>query len=292
MSALLYERRDGTAWLTLNRPEKRNALTLAMQEALHEALWDADNDKDIHCIVIRGAGDDFCAGYDLAAAPPREEGRRLRGGASIDDDIWQLERQQRLRMAIFDIHKPVIAQVQGRCLAGGTDIAFLSDMVLAAEDAFFAFPPARDLGSLPNQMWVYHCGPQWAKRLLLTGDKISGRDAQEIGLVMKAVPREALADEVEELARRLALIDPDLLATQKRIVNLGLELMGARTLQRLACENDARGHRAEAADQFRHTVREKGLKAAFRERDGKFGDDRVRLHKSERRDAKGNFTDE
>lgn len=269
MTHLDVQQRDGVAWLTLARPEKRNALSLALQQELADALWDADERTDIHCAVISGQGNDFCAGYDLTERPPRDETKR--GAKTIDDDIWQLERQQRLRMTIFDMHKPVISAIHGRCLAGGTDLAFLADMVIAADDATIAFPPARDLGSLPNQMWLYHCGPQWAKRLLLTGDSISGKDAAQIGLVLKSVPADQLAAETDYLAQRLALIDPDLLTTQKRIVNLGLELMGARTLQRLACENDARGHRARAADTFRANVREKGLKAAFAERDGKFG---------------------
>lgn len=287
---LLYEVEHGRARITLNRPEKRNALSLAMQKSLSEALWEADEDNSVHCVILRGAGDDFCAGYDLGETGERKPGKR--GNRSIDDDIWQLERAQRYRMALFDMHKPVIAQVQGRCLAGGTDIAFLSDLVIAADDAQFAFPPARDLGSLPNQMWVYQTGPQWAKRLLLTGDSITGAEAQSIGLVLKSVPAADLQAEVEGLADRLAMIDPDLLATQKRIVNLALELQGARTLQRLACENDARGHRAAAADKFRADVKAKGLKGAFRERDGKFGDGRVRVHGPEKRDAKGFLVNE
>jgi len=273
MSDLEIRHEGGVAYLTLTRPDKRNALSLSLQQDLADALWDADERTDIHCAVLRGAGKDFCAGYDLADRPARDAGRR--GASSIDDDIWQLERQQRLRMTIFDMHKPVIAAIHGRCLAGGTDLAFLADMVIAADDAVIAFPPARDLGSLPNQMWLYNCGPQWAKRLLLTGDSITGKDAAAINLVLKSVPADELDAEVRHLAGRLTLIDPDLLTTQKRIVNLGLELMGARTLQRLACENDARGHRARAADTFRTNAREKGLKAAFAERDGKFGDSRV-----------------
>ena len=135
----------GRMRLTLNRPEKRNALSYEVQRLLNEALWDADNDRNVHSVILRGAGQDFCAGYDLAGAAPRDRDRNLRGASSIDDDIWQLERQQRFRMAIFDMHKPVIAQLHGRCLAGGTDIAFLSDMVIAADDAVIAFPPARVL---------------------------------------------------------------------------------------------------------------------------------------------------
>ena len=133
---------------------------------------------------------------------------RYRGGRSIDDDAWQLERAQRYRMALFDMHKPSICQVHGFCLAGGTDIALLCDMVIAADDATFGFPPARNLGALPNNMWLYNVGPQWAKRLTMTGDTVTGKEAQQIGLVMKSVPREHLEAEVEQLADRLAMIDP------------------------------------------------------------------------------------
>src|SRR5262249_23109631 len=206
-----------------------------------------------------------------------------RGMASIDDDAWQLERQQRLRMAIFDMHKPVIAQVHGHCLAGGTDVALLCDMIIAATDALIGFPPARDLGALPNHMWLYNVGPQWAKRLTLTGDTISGADAAKIGLVMKAVPPDLLEAEVEHLLDRLALIDADLLSANKRIINLALELMGARTLQRLAAENDARAHLAASARQLIVSAREKGLKTALRERDEKFGDGRARVDEPEAR---------
>ena len=195
-------------------------------------------------------------------------------------------------MALFDMHKPTIAQVHGHCLAGGTDLALLCDMVIAADDAVIGFPPARDLGSLPNQMWLYNCGPQWAKRLLLTGDTVTGAEAAIIGLVMKAVPPQHLRGEVEGLADRLARIDPDLLAANKRIVNLGLELMGARTLQRMAAENDARAHLAPGTARFRQLAKEQGLKAALAARDAAFGDGRARVQGPEIRDARGHLVDE
>lgn len=296
---ILVERDGGVAIVTLNRPAKRNALTLEMQADLADALWEADEDTGVHAVILRGAGDDFCAGYDLSGAGGagqqtafHDASRRYRGHRSIDDDAWQLERAQRYRMAIFDLHKPVIAEVRGYCLAGGTDLAFLCDMVIAADDARIGFPPARDLGALPNQMWVYNCGPQWAKRLMLTGDSVTGAEAQAIGLVMKAVPEADLSDEAMGLAQRLALIDPDLLSANKRVVNLAMELMGARTLQRLAAENDVRGHNTRAADGFRDAVREKGLKAALRARDEPFGDGRARVHGPEKRDAAGRLLDE
>jgi len=295
---ILYAVERGSARITLNRPEKRNALSLRTQSELAEALWEADNDKSVHCVILKGAGPAFCAGYDLSRygseAPlsrVASAGRNYRTHRSLDDDAWQQERAQRLRMALFDMHKPAIAQVHGCCLAGGTDLALLCDMVIAADDAVFGFPPARDLGSLPNNMWIYHVGPQWAKRLTLTGDTISGVEAQQIGLVLKAVPLRHLEAEVEQLAGRLALIDPDLLSVNKRAVNLALELMGARTLQRLAAECDVRGHNTQAAADYRQSVRDKGLKETFRARDAKFGDGRARVQGAELRDAQGRLLD-
>ncbi len=292
---ILYEVERGRARITLNRPEKRNALSFPLLTELSEALWDADADREVHCVILRGAGTGFSSGYDLTESASREGlrgGASYRGGRSIDDDIWQLERSQRMRMAIFDMHKPVLAQVHGHCLAGGTDVALLCDMVIAADDARFGFPPARDLGALPNNMWLYNVGPQWAKRLTLTGDTITGKEAAQIGLVMKSVPPDLLEAEVEGLADRLALVDADLLAANKRIINLGLELMGARTLQRLAAENDARGHLAASARGFVKTAAEKGLKTALVERDAKFGDGRARVNGPELRDARGHLKEE
>ena len=147
-----------------------------------------------------------------------------------------------LKMIMFDMHKPIIGKVQGNCLAGGTDLALLCDMLIVATDARIGFPATRSQGSQPNHLWLHHVGPQWAKRLLMTGDAIRGRDAVRIGLALKAVDPGRLDQEVDDLARRIALVDADLLSAQKRIVNLGLELMGARTMQRIASEMDACAH--------------------------------------------------
>ena len=295
---IIVEIERGRARITLNRPEKRNALSFALLTELADALWDADDDKRVHSVILRGAGPSFCAGYDItpginqkASATPRRGGG-IYDNTTTDDDIWRLERSQRLRMALFDMHKPVIAQVHGNCIAGGTDIALLSDMVITADTARFGFPPARDLGSLPNQMWLYNTGPQWAKRLLMTGDTVTGREAALIGLAMKSVPANLLEAECEGLADRLALIDPDLLAANKRIVNLGLELMGARTLQRLAAENDGRAHLAPGTQRFRKVAKEQGLRAALRERDRQFGDGRARVDGPEIRDANGRLVED
>ena len=156
---ILYEVERGRARITLNRPEKLNALSLELQEELNRALWDADNDTAVHAVIIKGNGRAFSAGYDLSPAAraetdaPAEDGDYTavyRGRRSFDDDAWQLERAQRLRMAIFDMHKPVIAQIHGYCLAGGTDIALLCDILIAADDATIGFPPARAYGRTPQ----------------------------------------------------------------------------------------------------------------------------------------------
>lgn len=282
---LTFEVEGAVATITLNRPEKRNALSRTLLRELREALLEADDRKAIRCVVLQGAGKDFCAGYDMAASSPAgapaEEGydpalyRRSADG--IDDDAWRLERNQAEILTIFDMHKPVIAAVHGHCVAGGTDLALACDMVIAAQDARIGFPAVRSQGTPPMHWWIYNVGPQWAKRLLLTGDMISGRDAARINLVLKAVPAVRLQQEAQAVARRLALIDADILAANKRIVNMGMELMGARTLQRFAAETDARGHLAAAAQEFTRVARSEGLARAFKRRDAPFGDGMVHL---------------
>lgn len=295
---IIYEAQDGRARITLNRPDKLNALTMKMQAEMAEALWQADNDRAVHCVIIRGAGRGFSAGYDLAGGSPvpvsrlDDETKDRRGARSVDDDIWQLERAQRYRMAIFDMHKPVIAQVHGPCVAGGTDIALLCDIVIIADDATVSFPAGRNLGALPNQMWLYNVGPQWTKRLMLTGDSITGTEAAQLGFALKSVPADRLEAEVEGLASRMALIDADILAANKRAVNLGMELMGARTMQRLAVENDVRGHQAASAHAFVRQVGEMGLRQALKDRDTPFGDGRARVNGPEIRDTEGRLIED
>jgi enoyl-CoA hydratase len=287
---ILYEVERGRARITLNQPKRRNALSYALLAEFADALWEADDDRAVHCVIVRAAGPAFSAGYDLAPAPTSarpDDGVKRRTGRGIDDDIWMLERQQRFMRTLWEMHKPSIAQVHGHCLAGGTDLALYCDIVIAADDANIGFPPLRNMGSPPNHLWLYNCGPQWTKRLLLTGDTVSGTDAAKIGFAMKSVPAALLEAEVEALADRFALVDPALLAANKRIVNLGLELMGANTLQRLAAENDARGHTAPAARQMFADIGEKGIKQAVADRDAPFGDGRARVDEPEPRGGQG-----
>jgi enoyl-CoA hydratase len=278
---ILYEAERGRARVTINRPEKLNALSGLCQRELNDAFWRADADPEVHCVILRGSGRSFCSGYDLTPTPgapqtaaglPEQHARR---GRTMEDDAWRLEQGQRLRMAIWDMHKPVIAQVHGYCLAGGTDLALLCDIVVAAEDAVIGFPPVRAMGSPVAHMWTYLVGPQWAKYFLLTGDSVSGLEAERIGLVWRAVPADELEAQVERLADKMAMVDTDLLAANKRISQVALEMMGARTVQRMAAEMDARAHLAPAVAEFGRISREEGLKAALEWRDSRFGDSRT-----------------
>jgi enoyl-CoA hydratase len=289
---VLIEKERGRVRIILNRPERHNAIGGRMSVLVNEALWDADADDEVHAIVIKGNGPSFCSGADLRGYELSPERKGRSGTRHIDDDIWQIEQGQRRDLAFFDIHKPVIAQVHGHCLALGTVMAFYCDMVICADDARIGFPPSRNLGATPSMMWLYHCGPQWAKRLLLTGDTISGAEAAQIGLALKAVPAADLEREVEALLDRLALIDHHLLAANKRIVNLGLELMGARTLQRLSAENDARAHLAPGTRAYYEDVAEMGLTRALKHRDAPFGDGRARVQGPEVRDERGYLVDD
>jgi len=273
--------RDNVARITLNRPEKRNALSGQTLKELHQALLEADDRRDANVIMLSGEGRDFCAGYDLtdsyggaadAATEYDPADYRSRAG-TIDDDIWNLERQQELTSIMLDLHKPIVAKVQGNCLAGGTDLAFSCDIVLAADDAKIGFPAARANGTPPTNLWFYHCGPQWTKRMLFTGDTISGIDAARIGLVLEAYPAAELDFEADEMVRRIGSVDAEILATHKRVVNAQMELAGAKQSLRYAAELDARAHLSTGPrrSQFRKDMAEKGLKEALTNRDAPFG---------------------
>ncbi len=279
---------DHVARITLNRPEKRNSLSNAMLAELHDAMIEADARTDVSAILLSGAGKDFCAGYDLGdayggndadAAEDEPPYRSL--NATLDDDSWGVEQTQRMMSIIMDIHKPAIAKVHGNCLAGGTDLALMCDMVIAADNARFGFPAVRANGTPPNNLWFYHVGPQWAKRLLMTGDSLWGKDAARIGLVLEAVPADELDAAADELVRRVSCVDAELLSAQKRVVNMAMELSGAKILQRFAAEMDSRAHLSAGPrrTRFKADIREHGLKEAVKNRDAPFGDGMITLRK-------------
>ncbi len=266
---ILTERIGGVLRITLNRPERRNAMSWQLRDELFGAVQVAQRDKDVRAIIIRGAGPSFCAGYDInPAGRVAQSGEYVR--MSVEDDTALCISIAESWRQIWNCRVPVIAQVHGHCLAGGTDLAFHCDMVIAADDAQFGFPPVRSQGGPPTHMWLYNCGPQWSKRLLLTGDSVSGSKAAEIGLVLESVPADELDDHVLELATRIANIGHDLLVHNKRIVNLGVELMGRGPMQVLAAIHDVLGHNAPEAADFNSTLRRDGVRATIAERDAPF----------------------
>jgi enoyl-CoA hydratase len=282
-----YDVRDRVATITLNRPDKRNAISQVMLREYQHALLESDDRCDVSVIVLQGAGKDFCAGFDLAGvyagraedASRNDEAEYRSISSTFDDDCWSMERQQDTLMLPWTIHKPIVARLHGNCLAGGTDIAFACDLVVAADDARIGFPAVRANGMPLSNMWLYHLGPQWAKRLMFTGDCLSGLDAARLGLVLDAFPAEELDRQVAELVRRIACVDNELLAAHKRTINLAMELMGARTLQRLDAEMDARAHLSTGPrrSQFKADMAGQGLRTALRNRDEPFGDGMVRV---------------
>jgi enoyl-CoA hydratase len=263
---ILTEARDRVSYLTLNRPEKLNALTAELMDELIDAVKAAEADEAIGCLVLQGKGRAFCSGWDLT--PPEPGGAGGHGirppeEMTLREDLNALNARSGRWSTLWSLTKPVIVKVHGYCLAGGTDMALNCDMIVAAEDAQFGFPAVRSMGSPSTHMWTYMVGPQWAKRLLLTGERIDARTAERIGLVMQAVPASELDDVVHALASNIARVPYDLLAQNKSICNKAIELMGRTMLQELARESDAMAHKSPAAQEFGQIARSEGLKAAL-----------------------------
>jgi enoyl-CoA hydratase len=254
--------------LTLNRPDQHNPLTPRSVREILRAVDEAEGDREVRVVIIRSTGRSFSSGYGFIAEDI--EPGDFAPHVAIEDDVTAMLELASDWARVWDCDIPVIAQVHGNCLAGGTDLALHCDLVLAAEDARIGFPPVRSMGVPPTNMWLYHLGPQWTKRLLLTGDTLSGRQAEAVGLVVATAPADELDDVVLDLASRMALIGRDLLIANKRVVNMGVELMGRSQLQKFAALNDAVGHRAPEALAFTDRIGEVGLRNAVRERDAAF----------------------
>lgn len=273
-TSVLYERDGRIARITLNRPEVLNAIDDEIPGALSDAVARADADPDVHVMLLSGAGRAFCAGYDLKryASGPEGGGEGEYVGQempwdSIRDYAFMWANTQHF-MSLWRALKPVICKVHGLALAGGSDIALCADLTLIAEDAEIGYMPARVWGCPTTAMWVYRLGPEKAKRLLFTGDRIAGREAAEMGLVLKAVPGEALDDEVGALARRMAGVPVNQLAMQKLVINQAIEATGLMNTQRLATIFDGIARHSPEGLNFTKRAREVGWKQAVRERDG------------------------
>ncbi len=263
---LIDDPRPKVRRLTLNRPEKRNALNDALRGALFDALRAGDRDRDVSVMVIRGGGPCFSAGYDLGS-PNRDVERAI-----AKADGWWSRHVVNNWFEMWDMATPIIAQVHGYCLAGGTELATACDLVYVAEDAAIGYPPVR-LMSPPDMQWqTWLMGLRRGMEALLTGDSMSGTEAVTNGFANRAFPLEALDDEVLAMAERVAKIPGDLLALNKRAAHRAMEAMGIRTGIRATAEIQAMGFHQTSSMEYMQSFATKGVTAALSERDRAFGD--------------------
>lgn len=221
--------------LTLNRPEKRNALSNELRGALFAALEDADRDADVRVTIIRGAGSCFSAGYDLSREGAAQE---LPFQTAAGAGQWARHVVEGC-FRIWDLAKPVIAQVHGWCLAGGSELATACDLVYVAEDAEIGYPPVRMMSPPDNQFHAWLCGLRPAMEMMLTGDAVSGAEAVRLGFANRAFPAQALDGEVLALAERIAKIPTEMQQMNKRSVHRAMEIMGLRAAIRAGTEIQA-----------------------------------------------------
>ncbi|MGD8824800.1 MAG: crotonase/enoyl-CoA hydratase family protein [Myxococcales bacterium] len=269
MAKVLYERDGRIGRITLNRPEVMNAIDDELPSELADCVARANADPTVHVIVLAGAGRGFCAGYDLAyyaEATGAASGTQEMPWDPMRDYAFMM-RNTELFMSLWRSYRPVICKVHGYAVAGGSDIALCSDLVVMAEDARIGYMPARVWGCPTTAMWVYRVGPENAKRMLFTGDKIDGREAERMGLVHKAVPSERLDVEVEALAARICTVPVNQLMMQKLVINQAIEAMGMHQTQMFATLFDGITRHSPEGIHFKRRAEQVGWKQAVRERD-------------------------
>ncbi|MFV0524051.1 MAG: enoyl-CoA hydratase-related protein [Acidimicrobiales bacterium] len=266
---LIDDPRPGVRRLTLNRPEKRNPLSNALRAELFAALEAADVDPDVRVTVIRGAGSCFSSGYDLATDVSRDQPFYSAGGLGnwprhVVDGFFR----------IWDLAKPVIAQVHGYCLAGGTELATACDLVYVAEDARIGYPVVRSISPPDNQFYPWIVGLRRAMELMLTGDHMSGTEAAESGFANRAFPADELEERTLGIAGRVARTPTDLQQINKRAVHRQMDAMGIRAAIRAGTELQTLATHTVTATAHMAEIRD-NLNAALSRRDEAFGDYRT-----------------
>ena len=276
---IAYEVTGRIARITLDRPHRGNGITLEMPRELASAVERADLDPAVHVIALAGNGKGFCGGYDLVQSAERGDeqfGDKAAAGSPLDPatiaanhdpsgtwdpmvDYAMMRRNVRGFMSLFHADKPVVCKVHGFCVAGGTDMALCSDLLVIAADARIGYPPSRVWGVPTTALWAHRIGPERAKRLLFTGDLITGAQAHEWGLAIEAPPPEELDARFEALVERIARMPVNQLVMMKLLVNQTLYAQGLQATQTFGTVFDGVA---------RHTA--EGFKAAVRERDEPF----------------------
>src|SRR5436190_9062529 len=258
--------------ITLNRPEKRNALNHALRGGILNALREADADPEIRVMIVRGAGKCFSAGYELGGG---NEGLEMPYYTPGGDGQWPRHVTEGW-MSIWDLAKPVSAQVHGDCLAGGSELATGCDLVYVAEDAKIGYPAVR-FGVPDMHFHAWTIGMRAAMEMMLTGDSISGVEAARLGWANRAYPADELDSAVVAMAERIAMVPPDLVQLNKRVVHRGMEVMGLRTAIRAGTELCALGIHQRSMHEFIREM-QSGLTDALQHRDERFGDYRTTEH--------------
>jgi enoyl-CoA hydratase len=266
-ATLLYEAADRIARITLNRPDRLNAITATTGTELREAVERANADDDVHVIVVQGAGRAFCSGYDLKEFAEGEHGFNQPMPWDPMIDFRMMKRNTDDFMSLWRSYKPTIAKVHGFAVAGGSDIALCCDFVLMAEDAKIGYPPARVWGCPTTAMWVYRVGVERAKRMLLTGDLVGGTQAREMGLVLDAVPADRLEARTQELAQRMCGVPKNQLMMQKLMINQAFDNMGLASTQMLATLFDGITRHSPEGQWFKEYAAQRGFAEAVKLRD-------------------------
>jgi enoyl-CoA hydratase len=293
LETMTYEVTGRIARITLNRPERGNGITLQLPRDLAACVERANLDPAVHVIALSGNGPGFCGGYDLVESA---EGFAMGGsdphaqkGTPIDpaviarnhdpNGVWDpmvdyamMSRNVRGFMSLFHGDKPVVCKVHGFCVAGGTDMALCSDLLVIADDAKIGYPPARVWGSPTTSLWFYRLGLEKAKRLLFTGDCLSGKEAKEWGLAIESAPADKLDERFEILLERIARMPVNQLVMMKLLLNQTLLAQGLHTTQLLGTVFDGITRHTEEGYAFQRRAMEAGFKQAVRERDEPFGD--------------------
>lgn len=273
---LLYTVEDRVATITLNRPDQLNTIVPPMPDEIEAAIGEATRDDEVRVIILRGAGRAFCAGYDFSGGVTGWDEEF--GSAEWDPGrdftfVTQTQTGPTPKMlSIWTTLKPVIAQVHGWCVGGGSDMALCADLIIASDDAVIGTPYARMWGAYLTGMWIYRLGLTKVKELALSGRALPAPEAVEIGLINRAVPFGELERTVAEEAARIATLPPSQMAAMKMIVNQAYDNMGLASTWKLGGILDGLMRNTPDAHAWLDVVREQGVGAAIEQRDGPFGD--------------------
>ncbi len=271
MAKALYEKDGRIGRISLNRPDVMNAIDDDLPGELEQAVLQANSDPNVHVIVLSGAGKGFCAGYDLAYYAQSREGDGHQATQKMPWDPMKdyafMMRNTEAFMSLWRSHIPTISKVHGFAVAGGSDIALCCDFIVMADDAKIGYMPTRVWGCPTTAMWVYRLGPEKAKRMLFTGDTITGVEAEQMGLVIKSTPATDLDEDVDRLAERMAGVPKNQLMMQKLVVNQAIEAMGLKQTQMFATLFDGITRHSPEGLNFKARAEDVGWKQAVSERD-------------------------